>query len=831
MASDLKYTVTLDTKGVVPMLKITRQQMDDVANSAKKANSHFQRMATICGQMKNINFSAVVDNVRNSMEALTSVLDGAPGTDFQQGLADLQAITGLMGKDLEAISAAARQVGKESGLGARGAVDAFSLLASQISIDQIGMKGLMELQKETITLAQAGGLSLADAATAMAATINQFGLEAEEAARVVNVLAAGSKYGASEVADLAQSFKITGATAAAAGLSVEQTAGALEVLSQSNLKGSEAGTALRNIILKLQTDLGMDLGQTGLANALDALKPKLNDVAYLAKLFGAENIAAAQYLITNANAVREMTTAVTGTSVAQEQAAIRTDTVAEQMKRIQANIDDMKISLFEATNGWVGYASALGDTVVMVSQSIPLLSALKGGLGKVLSAAGGITVAFAMSLPKAFKAASLAIRTNLLVAMLELPRLYTSIAANITAFCKGLTLQKAATLAAAAAQKVLNFAMSTNPVAIVVKALAALAVGLVAAYKHSDRFRALVDRWANGFKSLGRYISEAYNKIKEFFGFGDDTETVSEKIESTTESVKELKEEARGGISLGVSGNLTTIDGLKKKIEQLQEAQSKASLENAVNIEKEIQLYQKKLDAMQLAIAKQASGPLGEARYAAVAAPEVPSLPVPTALTIPVQFDVATLQRSWRECQVLYSDSIKEIEITGRQISGMLTGALTSFASGLGEAIASGSGLEAMQALLSSIMGMLQQFGSALIAAGVASQAFKSLFSNPVLGIVAGAALVTAASAAKAALQNVTALAQGGISYGPTLALVGEYSGARSNPEVIAPLDRLPSLIQPAYSPTDVIRVEGVIRGKDIYVANRRAEHNLNRVR
>ena len=830
MASDLKYTVTLDTKGVVPMLKITRQQMDDVANSAKKANSHFQRMATICGQMKNINFSAVVDNVRNSMEALTSVLDGAPGTDFQQGLADLQAITGLMGKDLEAISAAARQVGKESGLGARGAVDAFSLLASQISIDQIGMKGLMELQKETITLAQAGGLSLADAATAMAATINQFGLEAEEAARVVNVLAAGSKYGASEVADLAQSFKITGATAAAAGLSVEQTAGALEVLSQSNLKGSEAGTALRNIILKLQTDLGMDLGQTGLANALDALKPKLNDVAYLAKLFGAENIAAAQYLITNANAVREMTTAVTGTSVAQEQAAIRTDTVAEQMKRIQANIDDMKISLFEATNGWVGYASALGDTVVMVSQSIPLLSALKGGLGKVLSVTGGIVVATGINLVGAIKSAVGFIRTYSLSIQFA-AGIIAMTPARIAAFCKALTLQKAATLAAAAAQKVLNFAMSTNPVAIVIKALALLAGSLVAAYKHSDRFRALVDKWASGFKSLGRYISEAIEKVKAFFGLSDEPEAISKKIESTTESVKELKEEARGGISLGVSGNLTTIDGLKKKIEQLQEAQSKASLENAVNIEKEIQLYQKKLDAMQLAIAKQASGPLGEARYAAVAAPEVPSLPVPTALTIPVQFDVATLQRSWRECQVLYSDSIKEIEITGRQISGMLTGALTSFASGLGEAIASGSGLEAMQALLSSIMGMLQQFGSALIAAGVASQAFKSLFSNPVLGIVAGAALVTAASAAKAALQNVTALAQGGISYGPTLALVGEYSGARSNPEVIAPLDRLQSLIQPAYSPTDVIRVEGVIRGKDIYVANRRAEHNLGRVR
>lgn len=830
MASDLKYSIILDTKGVIPTLKITRQQMDDVANSAKKANSHFQRMATICGQMKNINLSAVVDNVRNSMEALTSVLDGAPGTDFQQGLADLQAITGLMGKDLEAISAAARQVGKESGLGARGAVDAFSLLASQISIDQIGMKGLMALQKETITLAQAGGLSLADAATAMAATINQFGLEAEEAARVVNVLAAGSKYGASEVADLAQSFKITGATAAAAGLSVEQTAGALEVLSQSNLKGSEAGTALRNIILKMQTDLGMDLGKTGLANALDALKPKLEDVSYLAQLFGAENIAAAQYLITNANAVREMTTAVTGTSVAQEQAAIRTDTVAESMKRVQANIDDMKIGLFEATNGWVGYASALGDTVVMVSQSIPLLSVLKGGLGKVLSVTGGIVVATGINLVGAIKSAVGFIRTYSLSIQFA-AGIIAMTPSRIAAFCRALTLQRAATLAAAAAQKVLNFAMSTNPVAIVVKALAALAVGLAAAYKHSDRFRALVDKWADGFKSLGRYISEAYNKIKEFFGFGNETEAVSEKVGSTTESVKELKEEAKDGISLGVSGNLSTIDGLKKKIEQLQEAQSKASLENAVNIEKEIQLYQKKLDAMQLAIAKQAAGNLGEARYAAISTPELPTFNVPTALSIPVQFDVATLQRSWRECQVLYSDSIKEIEITGRQISGMLTGALTSFASGLGEAIASGSGLEAMQTLLSSIMGMLQQFGSALIAAGVASEAFKSLFSNPVLAIVSGAALVTAASAAKAALQNVTALADGGIAYGPTLALVGEYPGARSKPEVIAPLDRLQRLIQPAAFPTDRLYLETRVKGKDLYVALRAAEHSINRVR
>ena len=41
----------------------------------------------------------------------------------------------------------------------------------------------------------------------------------------------------------------------------------------------------------------------------------------------------------------------------------------------------------------------------------------------------------------------------------------------------------------------------------------------------------------------------------------------------------------------------------------------------------------------------------------------------------------------------------------------------------------------------------------------------------------------------------VTPFANGGIVYGPTLALMGEYAGAKSNPEVIAPLNKLKSLI------------------------------------
>ena len=57
------------------------------------------------------------------------------------------------------------------------------------------------------------------------------------------------------------------------------------------------------------------------------------------------------------------------------------------------------------------------------------------------------------------------------------------------------------------------------------------------------------------------------------------------------------------------------------------------------------------------------------------------------------------------------------------------------------------------------------------------------------------------------------------------------YSGARSNPEVIAPLDRLQRLIQPAAFPTDRLYLETRVKGKDLYVALRAAEHSIDRVR
>jgi hypothetical protein len=68
--------------------------------------------------------------------------------------------------------------------------------------------------------------------------------------------------------------------------------------------------------------------------------------------------------------------------------------------------------------------------------------------------------------------------------------------------------------------------------------------------------------------------------------------------------------------------------------------------------------------------------------------------------------------------------------------------------------------------------------------------------------------------------------AEGGIVSGPTMAMVGEYSGAANNPEVIAPLDKLQSMMG-----GQAVQVTGKISGRDILLTSERNAIDRNRVR
>lgn len=352
-----------------------------VGDVDKSINTTFNNLQS---RIKTINFSTVIGQVQHVIQAFAGI--SAPGIGFGQEMADLSSITDIVGKDLVQLGKIARQTGRESGLGASEVAKAFATIAGQIEVDDIGMDGLLELQRNSITLAHASGLALGDAADALAGTINQFEYGADQADRVINVLAAGSKVGAAEIEHLTQSFKIVGSQASIAGVSIEETTGALEVLSKNNVKGSEAGTHLRNIILSLQTVFGADLKNMTLSEALDQLKPKLNDAAFMSQNFGRSSKAAAQFLVKNSDAIKDLTDKVTGTTTAHEQAATRTETVQQMMARCRATVDDLKIGFFNITGSIGGYMTLLSEQIVTFTQLLPLFSLIGKGLGIITSA-------------------------------------------------------------------------------------------------------------------------------------------------------------------------------------------------------------------------------------------------------------------------------------------------------------------------------------------------------------------------------------------------------------------------------------------------------------
>ena len=74
----------------------------------------------------------------------------------------------------------------------------------------------------------------------------------------------------------------------------------------------------------------------------------------------------------------------------------------------------------------------------------------------------------------------------------------------------------------------------------------------------------------------------------------------------------------------------------------------------------------------------------------------------------------------------------------------------------------------------------------------------------------------TTAMLAAVTAAGIPMLADGGVASGPTLAMVGEYAGANSNPEVIAPLDKLRGLLAEPGSGIDLGKVEFKIRGREL---------------
>lgn len=268
---------------------------------------------------------------------------------FQSTILELSAITGATGEDLKFMADAAKEFGAASTFGATAAAEAFKLVASAKPDLLANKEALAATTQQVILLSEATGNTLAASANTVGEALNQFGEEASEAARFVNVLAAGAKFGSSEVIDTAAALKKAGVAAKGAGVSFEETNAAIQVLAGVGIKGAEAGTALRGVFLKLQTqaDDNFNPAIVGINEALANLADANLSAADKVKLFGQENFVAASSLIENRENLSRLTGELTGTNVAVEQAAKRQEGFEAQLKIASAALETLQINLGE----------------------------------------------------------------------------------------------------------------------------------------------------------------------------------------------------------------------------------------------------------------------------------------------------------------------------------------------------------------------------------------------------------------------------------------------------------------------------------------------------
>lgn len=277
-------------------------------------------------------FGLATQEVLHATEALTSMTQ--PFLKFEDSLADVASMTGLVGKQLENVGKAARRGAMDFGTSADEQAKMYTRLISKFSPDPyMGEQGakFLAANAETVNkLAAIANMSRDDMADAVADMTLQMGVnfrDGEELTRKIaeygHTLAASQKEGASTIRQLQFALGQVGGTANLAGIQFDQLNAHLQTLALRGRTGAEAGVGLRNVMLRMlaprrgggkvgfemlgvnPAEIGkmIDDPAQGLSAALKMMQGKLSkftdsaQIAILGRIFGVENVESALYLI------------------------------------------------------------------------------------------------------------------------------------------------------------------------------------------------------------------------------------------------------------------------------------------------------------------------------------------------------------------------------------------------------------------------------------------------------------------------------------------------------------------------------------------------------
>jgi len=258
---------------------------------------------------------------------------------FEKANSKLAAVLGKTSKEISNLTK------QQKALGSSTAFTASQVAGLQTELAKLGFT-LKEIEASTpgiLDLAAATGTDLAQSAEIAGATLRIFNLDASEMSRVTDVLALATSKSSLSMEKLATIMPTVGKTAQIAGVSLERTAALAGTLTDRGLDASTAGTALRNIFLKLAKDgRTWDGAMEEMNNSTDKLKTSID-------LFGVRSSAAGIILSETSTDVDKLTVALDGADgAAKDMADTMLNNVAGDVTKAQSAIEGFTLSLIES---------------------------------------------------------------------------------------------------------------------------------------------------------------------------------------------------------------------------------------------------------------------------------------------------------------------------------------------------------------------------------------------------------------------------------------------------------------------------------------------------
>lgn len=376
------------------------KQYNRVTKSAQKGDAQLKKLdKTVGDNFRNVgNYNSAIATLRNGLGQLglafgigTIVRTGAEEViNFNQAVADLSAITGASGQDLEAYKKSANEMGIEVEGGASAVIEAFKLIGSAKPELLSNSDALIELTESAVLLSQASGQTLPEASKNLTDAMNQFGASSDEAGKFIDVLASGSKFGSAEIPKITEALLKFGAIAKSSNVNIQESTALIELLAENGQKGAEAGTKLRNVLLKLASPDALpkeaqeSLKELGISfetlsdetipfeQRLQELTPLLEDNTAMTKVFGVENVVAGQIILDNTDRLAELTKQMDTNGVAQEQANKRTNTLGHALM----NLKNSFLGLFTSMGDGQGSMQFFIDGIKSIATNLPQIASL-----------------------------------------------------------------------------------------------------------------------------------------------------------------------------------------------------------------------------------------------------------------------------------------------------------------------------------------------------------------------------------------------------------------------------------------------------------------------